>query len=47
MKLRKRCISCGFMIFKSGRDDLYICRDCEKIGVGEKTRYAYLDSMQL
>ena len=45
MKIRRVCISCGFIIFKSGRNDPYICRDCEKIGLGEEARYAYLDGI--
>jgi len=43
--LRRKCISCGFFIFKSGLNDPYICRDCENRGLGENARYAYLDGI--
>ncbi len=41
---RKKCISCGIMILKSGHSDPYICRDCEDMMLGDESRYAYLDN---
>jgi predicted RNA-binding Zn-ribbon protein involved in translation (DUF1610 family) len=40
---RRKCISCGFLIFKSARTDPYMCRDCEEMMVSDDARYAYLD----
>ena len=42
---RKRCISCGYIIHKSGQSDPYLCRDCEDMMIEEELRYAYLDSV--
>jgi len=39
---RRRCISCGSMILKSGLEDPYVCRACEKTAYAE-SRYGYLD----
>ena len=41
---RKKCISCGYLIIKSGHSDPYICRDCEDMMLNEEDRYAYLDN---
>jgi len=40
---RRKCISCGFKIFKSSHTDPYICRECEELMVDEGSRYAHLD----
>ncbi|MBW2975972.1 hypothetical protein KY347_00840 [Candidatus Woesearchaeota archaeon] len=42
---RKRCIRCGFIIYKSAEGDPYICRECENAIAGEEARYAYLDNL--
>jgi len=42
--MRRRCISCGNIISKSGHSDPYICRDCEDLIVDEGARYGYLDN---
>ncbi len=41
---RKRCIRCGFIIYKSAHSDPYLCRECETITADEEARYAYLDN---
>ena len=39
------CINCGTYITKSGFNDPYLCRDCEKLIESEKKReYTYLDN---
>jgi len=41
---RKKCISCGTLILKSGIYDPYICRYCENpAGIEARERYTYLD----
>jgi len=40
---RKRCISCGYLIYKSSHSDPYLCRDCEYLMLDEDARYLYLD----
>ena len=41
---RRRCISCGYLIYKSGLSDPYLCRECEEMMLDDESRYTYLDS---
>ncbi|MBL7055438.1 hypothetical protein ISS07_00835 [Candidatus Woesearchaeota archaeon] len=40
---RKKCTSCGYVIFKSAHKDPYICRECEGKSM-DTERYAFLDN---
>lgn len=41
---RRKCISCGYIICKSGHSDPYLCRKCEDMMINVEARYAYLDN---
>jgi hypothetical protein len=44
--VRHNCTSCGGIILKSGINDPYLCRDCERLLNNEELgeRYSYLDN---
>jgi len=43
--IRKKCVSCGYVILKSSHSDPYVCRDCEYMMVDDEIRYAHLDDV--